>query len=76
MTIAADAEGTTDARVKEAFFIVEPNQKQLAEIGDLFDAGKLRVFVDAEVPLANAAAAYERKVQRRLGYGKVVVVVS
>jgi NADPH:quinone reductase-like Zn-dependent oxidoreductase len=76
VTIAADAEGTTDARVKEAFFIVEPNQKQLAEIGDLFDAGKLRVFVDAEVPLANAAAAYEHKVQRRLGYGKVVVVVS
>ena len=76
VTIAADAEGTTDERVKAAFFIVEPNQKQLAEIGDLLDAGKLRVFVDAEVPLAEAPAAYERKVQRRLGYGKVVVVVS
>jgi NADPH:quinone reductase-like Zn-dependent oxidoreductase len=54
---------------------VEPNQKQLAEIGDLFDAGKLRVFVDAEVPLSDAPAAYARKVQRRLGYGKVVIVV-
>jgi NADPH:quinone reductase-like Zn-dependent oxidoreductase len=76
VTIAADAEGTTDERVKAAFFIVEPNQKQLAEIADMLDAGKLRVFVDAEVPLAEAPAAYERKVQRRLGYGKVVVVVS
>jgi NADPH:quinone reductase-like Zn-dependent oxidoreductase len=75
VTIAADAEGTTDARVKEAFFIVEPNQKQLVEIGDLLDAGKLRVFVDAQVPLSDAPAAYERKVQRRLGYGKVVIVV-
>ncbi len=56
VTIAADAEGTTDERVKAA-----------AEIADLLDAGRLRVFVDAEVPLAEAPAAYERKVQRRLG---------
>ncbi len=76
VTIAADAEGTTDARVKEAFFIVEPNQKQLAEISDLLDAGRLQVFVDTEVSLAEAPAAYERKVQRKLGYGKVVVVTG
>jgi NADPH:quinone reductase-like Zn-dependent oxidoreductase len=76
VTVAADVEGTRDERAKEAFFIVEPNQKQLTEIGDLLDAGKLRVFVDAEVALAETPAAYERKVQRRLWYGKVVVVVS
>jgi NADPH:quinone reductase-like Zn-dependent oxidoreductase len=76
VTIAADVEGRTDARSKEAFFIVEPNQKQLSEIGDLLDSGKLRVFVDAEVSLADAPAAYERKVHRRLGYGKVVVVIT
>jgi NADPH:quinone reductase-like Zn-dependent oxidoreductase len=76
VTIAADAESTTDARVKKAFFIVEPNQEQLVEIGDLLDAGKLRVFVDAEVPLAEAPSAYARTVQRRLGYGKVVIVIS
>src|SRR5215831_13761653 len=29
ITIAADGEGTTDQRVKDAFFIVEPNQVQL-----------------------------------------------
>lgn len=76
VTIAADVEGRTDARSKEAFFIVEANQKQLSEIGELLDSGKLRVFVDAEVPLADAPAAYEHKVQRKLGYGKVVVVIA
>lgn len=76
VTIAADVEGRTDGRSKEAFFIVEANQKQLSEIGGLLDSGKLRVFVDVEVPLADAPAAYERKVQRKLGYGKVVVVIA
>ena len=76
VTIAADAEGTSDPRVKEAFFIVEPSQQQLTAIGDLFNAGKLRTFVDAEVPLANAPAAYVRKVERKLGYGKVVIVTA
>ncbi len=31
VTIAADVEGTRDARAKGAFFIVEPNAQQLAE---------------------------------------------
>jgi NADPH:quinone reductase-like Zn-dependent oxidoreductase len=33
VTIAAESEGTDDERVKKAFFIVEPNQKQLCESG-------------------------------------------
>lgn len=74
VTIAADSEGTGDRRVKDAFFIVEPNQQQLAEIGELLNSGKLRVFVDAEVPLTNAPAAYAGKVGREHGYGKVVIV--
>ena len=41
VTIAADNEGTTDQRVKDAFFIVEPNQKQLIEVSRLLDAGNL-----------------------------------
>jgi hypothetical protein len=32
VTRAADSEGTNDQRVKNAFFIVEPNQEQLVEI--------------------------------------------
>ena len=33
ITIAADSETTTDDRVKQAFFIVEPNREQLTQIG-------------------------------------------
>src|SRR5262245_3742934 len=39
VTIAADSEFTTAQRVKDAFFIVEPNRKQLNEIAELLDAG-------------------------------------
>jgi NADPH:quinone reductase-like Zn-dependent oxidoreductase len=76
VTIAADSEGQNDPRVKEAFFIVEPNQEQLITIGNLLDAGTLRVFVDGEVPLAEAPAAYARTLERTLGFGKTVVVMQ
>jgi NADPH:quinone reductase-like Zn-dependent oxidoreductase len=74
VTIAAESEQTNDPRVKDAFFIVEPNAAQLSEIGKSLDKGELRTFIDAEVPLENAAAAYARKVERRHGYGKVVII--
>lgn len=74
VTIAADIETPDDPRVKDAFFIVEPNQKQLVEVGELLNAGKLSVFVDMEIPLSDAPAAYSQKLVRRLGYGKIVVV--
>ena len=76
VTIAADSEGTRDERAKQAFFIVEPNQSQLVEVGHLLDRGSLSVFVDAEVPFAEAANAYSRKIEHRLGYGKVVIAVA
>lgn len=76
VTVAADSEGTKDQRVKDAFFIVEPNPKQLAEIGGLLDAGKMKAFVDMEIPLASAPAAYARKITRKRGVGKVVVRTS
>jgi NADPH:quinone reductase-like Zn-dependent oxidoreductase len=34
VTIAADGEGTTEQRVKDVFFIVEPNKKQLMDVPD------------------------------------------
>lgn len=73
ITIAASAEATNDPRVKEAFFIVEPNQRQLVEVGELLNAGLLRVFVGAEIPLEDAPAAYASQLQQRRGYGKVVI---
>jgi NADPH:quinone reductase-like Zn-dependent oxidoreductase len=75
ITIAADAETTTEQRIKDAFFIVEPNQKQLVEIAHLLDTGKLKTFLKAAVPLEDASAAYSRTLQATHSYGKVVITI-
>ena len=72
VTIAADAEHTREQRVKDAFFVVEPNHEQLTRISRMIDAGKLRVFVGAAFPLQEASQAYAHKPVR----GKVVLVVD
>jgi NADPH:quinone reductase-like Zn-dependent oxidoreductase len=72
VTIAASAESSQDARVREAFFIVEANREQLDEIARLIDTGQLRPAVDAVFPLAEARHAYEHKP----AHGKVVLRVS
>jgi NADPH:quinone reductase-like Zn-dependent oxidoreductase len=64
-----------DDRRKKAFFIVEPNQKQLIEVAKLIDTGKLKTFVDAVVPLADAASAYDGTLKNRQGRGKVAVEI-
>jgi NADPH:quinone reductase-like Zn-dependent oxidoreductase len=76
ITIAADSEGTADQRVKDAFFIVEPNQKQLVEIAKQLDAGHLGAFVKTTVPLNEASAAYSGAVTHKSGFGKIVIAVS
>lgn len=76
ITIAADGEATTDNRVKQAFFIVEPNHEQLVRIGDLLESGALHPVVDAELPLTQASAAYTGDVRERRGLGKLVVTVA
>jgi NADPH:quinone reductase-like Zn-dependent oxidoreductase len=78
VTIAASEEAAaeTDERRKKAFFIVEPNQKQLIEIAKLIDAGKLKPVVDAVVPLADAASAYDGSLKNRQGRGKIVVDIA
>jgi NADPH:quinone reductase-like Zn-dependent oxidoreductase len=76
ITIAADAETTTDDRVKKAFFIVEPNHEQLARIGDLLEAGDLHPVVDAVLPLSQASAAFTGEVRKRQGRGKQVIAVA
>jgi NADPH:quinone reductase-like Zn-dependent oxidoreductase len=72
VTIAADAEHTSEQRVKDAFFIVEPNREQLSRIARMIDAGKLRPVVGGKFPLAEARRAYAYKPVR----GKVVLVVD
>jgi NADPH:quinone reductase-like Zn-dependent oxidoreductase len=69
-------DGGADPRAKDAFFIVEPNHLQLVEVAKMLDAGSLKTFVNAAVPLNDAATAYAGKVQQKRGYGKVVVVIG
>jgi NADPH:quinone reductase-like Zn-dependent oxidoreductase len=76
VTIAANSETTNDNRVKQAFFIVEPNHDQLTRIGDLLDSDVLHPVVDAVLPLAQASSAYTEKATQRLGRGKIVVSVA
>jgi NADPH:quinone reductase-like Zn-dependent oxidoreductase len=75
VTIVSDLPQNAEQRVKDAFFIVEPSQKQLLEVAALLDAGKLKTYVNAVVPFEQASDAYSGTVQGKLGYGKVVVVI-
>lgn len=75
VTIAAGEERSADSRVKNAFFIVEPNQQQLLEISDLLVTGRLRPVVSCVVPFGLAPAAYAGGVAKR-GPGKLVVSVA
>ena len=64
VTIAADAERSTQPRVQDAFFIVEPNRVQLIEIARLIDAGVIRPTVGAVFAMDNFRQAYEEKPPR------------
>jgi len=75
VTIAADAEEAREGRVKDAFFIVEPNRKQLTEVAGLIDAGRIKPVVDTVLPWSQAADAYTGRAERR-GIGKLVVVTT
>jgi NADPH:quinone reductase-like Zn-dependent oxidoreductase len=61
VTIAADAERVSQPRVRDAFFIVEPNRDQLIEIARLIDAGVIRPIVGATFAMDNFRQAYEEK---------------
>ncbi len=65
-----------DQASKDAFFIVEPNQKQLVEVAKLLDAGALKTYVGAVVPLTEAPNAYSGSVPNKRENGKVVIVIN
>jgi NADPH:quinone reductase-like Zn-dependent oxidoreductase len=73
ITVSAAHENSNDERIKKAFFIVEPNQRQLMEIAALIDTYKLRTWVKATLTLDQANAAYTAGIP---GHGKVVVSVD
>jgi NADPH:quinone reductase-like Zn-dependent oxidoreductase len=76
VTIAAEFETATEPRVKNAYFIVEPNQKQLVETAKLLDDRHLKAFVKAILPLAQASAAYSGPLKVKNGRGKVVIAIA
>jgi NADPH:quinone reductase-like Zn-dependent oxidoreductase len=76
ITIATEGENAAEARVKDAFFIVEPNHDQLTRIGDLLQAGDPRPVVDVVVPLSQASVAHAGDAPGRLGRGKVGVAIA
>jgi NADPH:quinone reductase-like Zn-dependent oxidoreductase len=65
-----------DQGSKDAFFIVEPNQNQLTEVARLLDAGDLKTYVGAVVPLADASRAYSGAILKERENGKVVIVIN
>ena len=73
VSIAEDETVTTDPKSRDAFFIVEPNRTQLAEITRMLDDGRLRAFVKGVVSLEQAAQAYTGVVGPNTGFGKLVV---
>lgn len=75
MVTVAATEEAAEGRAKQAFFIVEPNHRQLTTIAELLQTGRLRTVVDAVVPLVQSADAYSGIVKRH-GRGKLVVFIS
>ena len=75
VTVASSGEGINDPRVKDAFFIVEPSQKQLYLVADLLDRGKLRVAVDAVAPFSRAREVFAGTFPRQ-NRGKLVIAVA
>lgn len=61
VTVAADAEGVKEQRIRDAFFIVESNRNQLMHISHLIDTGILRPVLGAVFSMENYRQAYGRK---------------
>lgn len=76
VTIVEEEDTETNPRKKQAFFIVEPNRQQLAEIGSLLENERIKPVVDVVLPLSQAPEAYAGKIKQRSGHGKMVVEVS
>ena len=72
VTIAADAERLKQQRVRDAFFIVEPNRNQLIEISRLIDTGVVRPVVGAVFAMENFRQAYKQKPV----HGKIVLRIA
>jgi NADPH:quinone reductase-like Zn-dependent oxidoreductase len=75
VTIAAVSETATDARTKRAFFIVQPDAKQLIEILLMIKSGRLQPIVNTVVAFDQLSLAFKNAGLSRRGCGKIVVAV-
>lgn len=64
-----------DQRTRDAFMIVRADGSQLARLGEMIDAGELRVFLDSIYPLDGARDAYARAQQGGMR-GKIALTIS
>jgi NADPH:quinone reductase-like Zn-dependent oxidoreductase len=76
VTVSSDIPDDAPQRLKDAFFIVQPDGQRLTEIASLLDTGKLQTFVKAVVPLQNAEQAFAHSLPSAPNYGKIVVSVA
>jgi NADPH:quinone reductase-like Zn-dependent oxidoreductase len=60
--------------VEATYFVVEPNGRQLAELGGLVERGDVRPRIDSVYPLVDARPAFERSGARGTR-GKIVIDV-
>jgi NADPH:quinone reductase-like Zn-dependent oxidoreductase len=60
VTIAAQSEGVTEQRIRDAFMLVRADGTQLKQIANLIDSGELRVFVEEAFPLSEVREAFAR----------------
>jgi NADPH:quinone reductase-like Zn-dependent oxidoreductase len=71
----APADKAKQFGVESIFFIVEPNRRELIEIGRLIDSGKLKIIVAEVLPLRKAREAFEHGVAGHTR-GKIVLRVD
>ncbi len=76
ISIAAESEVSKNPQARAAYFIVEPNQAQLVEIGRLLTEGQLKTFVKEVIPFSNAGLAYTGAIPDKRTSGKLVIEIA
>src|SRR5262245_8931630 len=75
VTVATERNGAAEPRVRDAFMRVQPDGRQLAEIGRMIDQGEIKANVGPIFPLTAAKLAYARA-RHGLRRGKIVLRVT
>lgn len=73
ITVSSSNEHNPDERIRKAFFVVQPSQRQLMEVAALIDTDKLKTWVKSAIPLEQANDAFSKP---QTGHGKIVVVID